>query len=150
LSNGSDLDHILEGGSELKSYYCLIHKAVNSQSDFGLVAQLSLLRCTLESSFRKLRIQFLRAELELRRLSCESLARKFEKRPLTYEQRTDLFRRWEETLKESHLLQAMLDMLEREEKETARNGMSGDTMTDSQRFTFFTWFYHAKDKTPAA
>jgi len=104
----------------------------------------------LESSFRKLRIPFLRAELELRRLSCESLARKFEKRPLTYEQRTDLFRRWEETLKESHLLQAMLDMLEREEKETARNGMSGDMMTDSQRFTFFTWFYHAKDKTPAA
>jgi hypothetical protein len=135
LSNGSDLDHILEGGSELKSYYCLIHKAVNSQSDFGLVAQLSLLRCTLESSFRKLRIQFIRAELE---------------RPLTYEQRTDLFRRWEDTLKESHLLQAMLDMLEREEKETARKGMSGDTMTDSQRFTFFTWFYHAKDKTPAA
>jgi hypothetical protein len=104
----------------------------------------------LESSFRKLRIQFLRAELELRRLSCESLARKFEKRPLTYQQRTDLFRRWEDTLKESHLLQAMLDMLEREEKEASLKGMTGDTLPDSQRFTLFTWFYHAKDKTPAA
>jgi hypothetical protein len=104
----------------------------------------------LESSFRKLRIQFLRAELELRRLLCESLARKFEKRPLSYEQRTDLFRRWEDTLKESHLLQAMLDLLEREEREAACNGMSGSTFPDSQGFTFFTWFYHAKDKTPAA
>ena len=104
----------------------------------------------MESTFRKLRIQFLRAELELRRLSCESLAHKFEKRPLTYDQRTDLFRRWEETLKESHLLQAMLDMLEREEKEAVRAGMIGTTLPDSQRFTFFTWFYHAKNKTPAA
>jgi len=103
----------------------------------------------LESSFRKLRIQFLKAELEIHRLSCESLARKFERRPLTYEQRTDLFRRWEDTLKESHLLQAMLDMLEREDKDT-RAGMSGSTLPDSQRFTFFTWFYHAKNKTPAA
>jgi hypothetical protein len=104
----------------------------------------------LESSFRKLRIQFLKAELEIRRLSCESLARKFEKRPLTYEQRTDLFRRWEDTLKESHLLQALLDMLEREDQEHTRTGMSGSTLPDSQRFTFFTWFYHAKNKTPAA
>jgi hypothetical protein len=48
------------------------------------------------------------------------------------------------------LLQAMLDMLEREEKEATRKGMTGDTMPDSQRFSFFTWFYHAKDKTPAA
>jgi hypothetical protein len=104
----------------------------------------------LESSFRKLRIQFLRAELEVRRLSCESLARKFERRPLSYEQRTDLFRRWEDTLKESHLLQAMLDMLEREDREHTRTGMSGSTLPDSQRFSFFTWFYHAKNKTPAA
>lgn len=104
----------------------------------------------METSFRKLRIQFLKAELEIRRLSCESLARKFEKRPLTYEQRTDLFRRWEDTLKESHLLQAMLDMLEREDKEHTRTGMSGSMLPDSQRFTFLTWFYHAKNKTPAA
>ncbi len=104
----------------------------------------------METSFRKLRIQFLKAELEIRRLSCESLACKFEKRPLTYEQRTDLFRRWEDTLKESHLLQAMLDMLEREDKEHTRTGMSGSMLPDSQRFTFFTWFYHAKNKTPAA
>jgi 6-phosphogluconate dehydrogenase len=104
----------------------------------------------LESSFRKLRIQFLRAELELHRLSCESLARKFEKRPLTYEKRADLFRRWEDTLKESHLLQAMLDLLESEEKEALRSGISSIALPASQKFTYFTWFYHAKDKTPAA
>lgn len=86
----------------------------------------------------------------MRRLSCESLARKFEKRPLNYEQRTKLFQQWEETLKESHLLQAMLDMLVREEKQDARDGMSGSVKLESQKFTFFTWFYHAKSKTPAA
>ena len=127
----------------------MISRGGKNPGRLRLITQLSFLGWTLESSFRELRIQFLRAELELRRLSCESLARKFDKRPLTYEQRTDLFRRWEETLKESHLLQAMLDMLEREEKEAARAGMSGTTLPDSQRFTFFTWFYHAKDKTPA-
>lgn|SRR5512146_1067916 len=104
----------------------------------------------MESSFRKLRIEFLRAEMELRRLTCESLARKFEERPLTYDQRSQLFRRWEDTLKEGHLLQATLDTLEREEKESAWSGMTGSTLPDSQRFTFFTWFYHAKDRTPAA
>ena len=104
----------------------------------------------MESSFRKLRIQFLRAELELRRLTCESLARKFETHSLSYEQRTDLFKRWEDTLKESHLLQATLDMLEQEEKISRRKGMRASTLPDSQRLTFFTWFYHAKDRTPTA
>lgn len=104
----------------------------------------------MESSFRKLRIQFLKAELELRRLACESLARKFETRTLTYEQRTDLFKRWEDTLKESHLLQATLDMLEQEERLAVRKGMRGSTLPDSQRLTYFTWFYHAKDRTPTA
>lgn len=104
----------------------------------------------MESSFRKLRIEFLRGEMELRRLACESLARKFEEGPLSYEQKAQLFRRWEDALKESHLLQATLDTLEREEIEAAWNGMTGSTLPDSQRFTFFTWFYHAKDRTPAA
>lgn len=104
----------------------------------------------MESSFRKLRIEFLRAEMELRRLTCESLARKFEEGPLTYEQRSQIFRRWEEALKESHLLQATLDTLEQEEKEAAWNGMTGSTLPDSKRFTYFTWFYHAKDRTPAS
>jgi hypothetical protein len=104
----------------------------------------------LESSFRKLRIQFLRAELELRKLTCDSLARKFERNTLTFAQRSELFRRWEETLKESHLLQAMLDMLEREEKDAMRKGKNTTTLRDAQRFTFFTWFYHAKDRTPTA
>ena len=104
----------------------------------------------MESSFRKLRIQFLKAELELRRLTCQSLARKFETHALSFEQRTDLFKRWEDMLKESHLLQATLDMLEQEEKLAARKGMRASTLPDSQRLTFFTWFYHAKDRTPTA
>jgi|GEM_PF-2253665 hypothetical protein len=104
----------------------------------------------MESSFRKLRIQFLRAELELRRLTCDSLARKFERHQLSFDQRAELFRRWEDTLKESHLLQATLQMLEREERESVRRGMTASTLPDSQRFTFFTWFYHAKDRTPAS
>ena len=104
----------------------------------------------MDSSFRKLRIQFLRAELELRRLQCEGISRKFEGCPLNFEQRDGLFKRWEDSLKESHLLQAMLDMLEREEKESRRMGMSASTVPDSKRYTFFTWFYHAKDRTPTA
>jgi hypothetical protein len=104
----------------------------------------------LESSFRKLRIQFLRAELELRKLTCDSLARRFERNTLTFAQRSELFRRWEDTLKESHLLQAMLEMFEREEKDAARKGKDANILLDGQRFTFFTWFYHAKDRTPTA
>ena len=103
----------------------------------------------MKSSFRELRIQYLTAELELRRVACNSLARKFEERSLTFEQRADLFRRWEDALKESHLLQSMLGTLEREE-ELEHKGTSASTLPDSQRFTFFTWFYHAKDRTPTA
>ena len=88
--------------------------------------------------------------MELRRLSCESLTHRFEKRPLSYEQRADLFRRWEDMLKESQLLQAMIEDLEREQKEGARVGTSGTKLPESQRITFFTWFYHVRDKTPAA
>lgn len=83
-------------------------------------------------------------------MTCDSLAYKFEKRPLTNEQKSEIFRRWEDTLKESHLLQALLDTLEREDKESLQRGMSASTLPDSQRMTFFTWFYHAKDRTPTA
>ncbi len=101
----------------------------------------------MESSFRKLRIQFLRAELELRRLNCQSLASKFERRPLAYEERAELLHRWEDALKESQLLQALLDMVERDEKQASQKGMSASAPEGSQQFTFFTWFYHDKDRT---
>jgi hypothetical protein len=37
FEHASDLDHILEGGSELKSYYCLIHKAVIPRATSGFL-----------------------------------------------------------------------------------------------------------------
>jgi hypothetical protein len=53
-------------------------------------------------------------------------------------------------LNESHLLQSTLDLLERDEKEAALSEISGDTQLDLEQFRCFTWFYHAKDKTPQA
>lgn len=47
-------------------------------------------------------------------------------------------------LNESHLLQATIDMLERDEKDMALSGFSADSLGG------FTWSYHAKDKTPQA
>ena len=104
----------------------------------------------MDYSYRKIRIQYLKAELELRRLTCESLAHKFERHPLTHDQRTELLDCWEDLLKESHKLQVMLDLLEGEEKEAALNGMNDSASWDSQQFTSFNGFYSAKDKTPAA
>jgi hypothetical protein len=101
----------------------------------------------LESAFRRLRIQFLTAELELRKLTCESLARKFERYPLTCGQRADLLNRREDMLQESHLLEAMLDLLEREESEAGLHGLRERTQLDPEDFTCFTWFYRAKNGT---
>jgi hypothetical protein len=104
----------------------------------------------LESAFRRLRIQFLTAELELRKVTCESLARRFERYPLTCGQRADLLSRREDMLQESHLLEAMLDLLEREEREESEAGLRGlreRTQLDPEDFTCFTWFYRAKDGT---
>jgi hypothetical protein len=87
------------------------------------------------------------SELEQLRLTCESLALRFESEPLARVEKSDLLHRWEDLLKESHMLQAMLDLLEREETEAALSGANGTSLPDARRFTCF---YHAKDRMPMA
>lgn len=104
----------------------------------------------MDTSYRKIRIQYLKAELELRRLTCESLAHKFERQKLTSEHRSDLLDCWEGLLLESHRLQVMLDLLEGDEKEAVLSGNLDSSSWDSQQFTSFTDLYRAKDKTSIA
>jgi len=73
---------------------------------------------TLVSIIRKLRVHTLKAQLALRHLMCESLAKEFET-ALTFERRAALARKWDVTLKEGHVLQRMLDLLERQERESS-------------------------------
>jgi hypothetical protein len=73
---------------------------------------------TLESIIRKLRVHTLKAQLALRHLICESLAKEFET-ALTFERRAALARKWDVTLKEGHVFQLMLDLLERQERESS-------------------------------
>jgi hypothetical protein len=49
---------------------------------------------------------------------CESLAKEFEM-ALTFERRAALARKWDVTLKEGHVFQLMLDLLERQERESS-------------------------------
>jgi hypothetical protein len=72
------------------------------------------------------RVEFLREELKVRQLNCASLVERFERQTLTGEQRSDLLDRWEVMLKESQLLQATLDLLEKQETEAALIGMSAE------------------------
>jgi hypothetical protein len=65
----------------------------------------------LESIIRKLKIQTLKALLALRQHQCASLAIEFETASLTFRQRAGLAHRWDDTLKESHILQLMVDLL---------------------------------------
>jgi hypothetical protein len=62
----------------------------------------------------------LRNRLALRTFICASLERQFEK--ASYIEKPAITLRREETLKECHLLQFVLDLLERQEKETRRAG----------------------------
>jgi hypothetical protein len=78
----------------------------------------------LISTSPSVRVEFLREELEVRRLNCESLVHRFERQSLTCEEKLDLLDRWEIMLKESHLLQATVELLEREELEVALSGMA--------------------------
>ena len=103
----------------------------------------------MDYSYRKIRIQYLKAELEFRKFTCESLARKFERRSLTAEQRADLLDFWEDMVRECHKFQAMLDLLEGEETEAALSGMNDSGSWDSQQFPNFAELYGAKDKTAA-
>lgn len=98
----------------------------------------------MQTEIRELRIHFLKSELELRRTTCARLTRELEKRPLTYEQRSELYRRWEDTLKESQLLQALVEMLEKEETSSRTKHTSPQPAVDSEHFAYFNWFYHSK------
>jgi hypothetical protein len=98
----------------------------------------------LETYTRRSRIQSLKAELDLRQQACELLKREFEKRPLTYDQQSEIFRRWEDALKESQLLQSLLQMLECEEKQAEQSSEGQQALQTAQQVSSFTWFYHAR------
>ena len=71
----------------------------------------------MELIISKLRIQTLKAQLVLRQFYCASLAMEFETEVLTTNQKAGLAYRWDDMLKESYVLQLMIDLLERQEKE---------------------------------
>jgi len=64
----------------------------------------------------KPRIQNLKAQMVLRQFHCESLAAEFVTEGLTTNQKSGLAYPWDDMLKESKVLQLMLDMLERRER----------------------------------
>jgi hypothetical protein len=70
----------------------------------------------VESILRRLKIHSFKAQVVLRKLVCESLATEF-LTALSFEQRALLARKWDETLKERYVLQFMIDLLERQERE---------------------------------
>ena len=71
----------------------------------------------MELIISKARIQALIAQMVLRQFHRESLAKEFETEYLTTIQKAGLAYRWDDILKESHVLQLMIDLLERQEKE---------------------------------
>jgi hypothetical protein len=66
----------------------------------------------MEVIISKPRIQALMAQMELRQFHCESLAMEFETEDLTTIQKAGLAYRWDDMLKESQVLQLILDLLE--------------------------------------
>jgi hypothetical protein len=74
---------------------------------------------TMEPIISKPRIQTLKAQMVLRQFHCESLSKEFETECLTTNQKTGIPYRWDDMLKETHVLQLMLDLLERLERKGA-------------------------------
>jgi hypothetical protein len=76
----------------------------------------------MELIISKRRIETLKAQMVLRQFHCESLAAEFETEGLTINQKARLAYPWDDMLKESQVLQLMLDLLERRERKgvTAR------------------------------
>jgi hypothetical protein len=70
----------------------------------------------MELIISKPRIQTLKAQTILRQFHCESLAVEFEAEGLMTNQMAGLPYRWDDMLKESQVLQLMLDLLERRER----------------------------------
>jgi hypothetical protein len=70
----------------------------------------------MELIISKPRIQSLKAQMVLRQFHCESLAAEFETEGMTINQKAGLAYPWGDMLKESQVLQLMLDLLERRER----------------------------------
>lgn len=66
---------------------------------------------------RKRKIETIRAQVVLCNQICEAIAEELETVPLTEEQRSVLTQRSEVMLRESHVLQLAVDLLERQERE---------------------------------
>lgn len=73
----------------------------------------------METVIRRLRIRNLKAQVALRKLIRESLAKEFEA-ALSVEDRAVFAQRADSALKEQYVLQLMVDLLERQERETAQ------------------------------
>jgi hypothetical protein len=81
----------------------------------------------MQSMFRKLRIQALKAKLELCQHQCASLAAEFETATSSGD-KAAIAQRWDRALKENHAIQFKLATLEKLEKEKeAEPGVSSRT-----------------------
>ena len=81
----------------------------------------------MQSMFRKLRIEALKAKLELCQHQCASLAAEFETATSPGE-KSAIAQRWDRAMKENHSLQFKLATLEKLEKEkNAESGVNSQT-----------------------
>ena len=71
----------------------------------------------MEPAVRKLWINTLKAQVVLRQFICESLAEEFEDPSSTSARKTRLAYRWDQTTKEAYLVQFLVALLERQERE---------------------------------
>jgi len=78
----------------------------------------------LDSVIRKLRIRSLKAQIEVSRLRSESFAGDFEK-ATSNEQKSEIARKWDRTIKAKHAAQVLLEMLERQQKDERANRDQG-------------------------
>lgn len=69
----------------------------------------------MKSSADTFQVEPLRSRLALRTFICSSLARQLEK--ASFIEKPAITLRWEETLKDCHVLQLLVDLLERQKRE---------------------------------
>jgi len=94
----------------------------------GVVVQIPRTRAflesgPLESAIRNLRIQTLKAQLNVCQLVCASLAKEIQSSSLTLEEKAALAHRWGKALNETRGLQHAIDTLEQQEVETRATAM---------------------------
>lgn len=75
------------------------------------------------SIFRKLRIHSLLAQIEASRLYSVSLANQFDAAP-TNGEKTKIAQRYDDALKQTHTMQLLLELLERQERENLEDADS--------------------------